>query len=417
MDRIIRRINAIPEGKLAQDTYVGGFNRFGKEVAIGLSSQKEASLMAATKDLKYRISKIEGVFNIKDNMPPGKNEVQLNIRPEASIYGLSENDVLTQIRSGFFGNEAQRVIVETDEIKIWVRFPLDDRNSLHDLQKMKIKTPQGTAIPLDKICDFEMARAPETLRRLDGQRIVTVDAECTDPDLVSKINGQITDSVLPKLFEQYPGLRSVELGQVKRQRKTANSMKIVAPIGIVIMFIIIALHFNSLGSAFLIMLVIPSGIAGAILGHGLIGIPVSILSMFGIIALIGVLVNDSIVFLDRYNELLKQGSDVKSAAIEAALSRFRPILLTSLTTVAGLLPIILETSMQAQFLIPVAVSIAFGVLFGTLFILFFYPAAILFWNKRRIFYRWVMHGETNIDPRSVEPIIKLEKNQHEFDNK
>jgi len=417
INRISRRVNAIPEGKLAQDKYVGGHNRFGKEVAIGLSSQKEATLLLATDDLKYRISKIDGVFNIKDNLPPGKNEVQLDIRPESSIYGLSENDVLAQIRSGFFGNEAQRVIVETDEIKIWVRFPLDDRNSLHDLRNMKIKTPQGTAIPLYKICNFSMARAPETLRRLDGQRIVTVDAECTDPDLVSQINSQITDSVLPKLFEEYPGLRSVELGQVKRQRKTAGSMQRIAPIGIVIMFIIIALHFNSLGSAFLIMLVIPSGIAGAIMGHGLIGIPISILSMFGIIALIGVLVNDAIVFLDRYNELLKQGHDVKTAAVEAAISRFRPILLTSLTTVAGLLPIIMETSMQAQFLIPVAVSIAFGVLFGTLFILFFYPAAILFWNRRRVFYRWAVHGEKNIDPRDVEPIIKLEKNQHEFENK
>lgn len=262
-----------------------------------------------------------------------------------------------------------------------------------------------------------MERAPETLRRLDGQRIVTVDAECTDPDLVSQINTQIQDSVLPELFDLYPGLKSVELGQSKRQRKTMDSMKAVAPIGIVIMFIIIALHFNSLGSAFLIMLVIPAGVAGAIFGHGLVGLPVSLLSMFGIIALIGVLVNDAIVFLDRYNELLKQGYEVKDAAIEAAISRFRPILLTSLTTVAGLLPIIMETSMQAQFLIPVAVSIAFGVLFGTLFILFFYPAAILFWNARRIFYRWFFHGESNLDARSVEPVIKLEKNQHEFENK
>lgn len=417
MNRIIRRINATREGKLAQDTYVGGFNRFGKEIAIGLSSPKEANLMMATEQMKNRLAKIDGVFNIKDNLPPGKNEIQLKIRPEASIYGLADNDVLTQIRSGFFGNEAQRVIVETDELKIWVRFPLEDRNSLHDLRNMKIKTPQGTAIPLYKICDFDMARAPETLRRLDGQRIVTVDAECVDPDLVSQINAQITDSVLPKLFEMYPDLKTVELGQVKRQKKTAGSMKAIAPIGIIIMFIIIALHFNSLGNAFLIMLVIPSGLAGALIGHGLVGIPVSILSMFGIIALIGVLVNDAIVYLDRYNELLKQGYEVKAATIEAATSRFRPILLTSLTTVAGLLPIIMETSMQAQFLIPVAVSIAFGVLFGTLFILFFYPAAILFWNSIRIFYRWSFHGETNIDPRSVEPIIKLEKNQHEFESK
>ena len=416
MNRIIRRLNNTPIGQLAQDTYVGGFNRFGKEIAIGLTAQKESELMLATEELKDNIAKIDGVINVKDNMPPGKNEVQLDIRPEANIYGISRNEILSQIRAGFFGSEAQRVIIETDEVKIWVRLPSDDRNSLDDLKQMKIKNAQGTAIPLHMICDFKMARAPETLRRLDGQRIITIDGECIDPDQVADINNKITKTILANLFKANPSLRSVELGQVKRQRKTAASMQKIAPIGIIIMFIIITLHFNSLSSAFLIMLVIPSGVAGAIIGHGLIGIPVSILSMFGIIALIGVLVNDAIVFLDRYNELLKQGKDVKAAAIEAALSRFRPILLTSLTTVAGLLPIIMETSMQAQFLIPVAVSIAFGVLFGTIFILVFYPSAILFWNACRIFFRFMLHGEQNIDPRSVEPVLKLEKNQHVFKN-
>ena len=157
-------------------------------------------------------------------------------------------------------------------------------------------------------------------------------------------------------------------------------MMYVAIVALVIMFIVISLHFNNVRQSFLIMLVIPAGIAGAILGHGLIGIPVSILSVFGMIALTGVLVNDAIVFLDRYNSLLLEGYTVRKAALEAASSRFRPILLTSVTTVAGLLPMIAETSMQAQFLIPMASSIAFGVLFGTIFILFFYPSAIMFWN-------------------------------------
>lgn len=417
MNRIIRRINSSEEGQLAENTYVGGFNRFGKEIAIGLTAQKENDLLRAKNELKQRMGEIEGVINIKDNMPPGKNEVDIKIRPEAEIYGLTESSILAQIRGGFFGTESQRVIVETDEIKIWVRFPLEDRNSLFDLKNMKIKTPQGTAIPLKNICDFNMSRAPETLKRLDGQRIITVDAECTDPDQVAKINTKIEESILEDMFKSYPNLSSVEQGQSKRQKKAQASMSGIVPIGLVIMFIIITLHFNSLSSAFLIMLVIPSGIAGAIIGHGLIGIPVSILSMFGIVALIGVLVNDAIVYLDRYNELLKQGQDVTTAAKGAAVSRFRPILLTSLTTVAGLLPIILETSMQAQFLIPVAVSIAFGVLFGTVFILVFYPSAILFWNRGRVAWRIIIHGEKIEEFSSVEPALKFEKNQHEFETK
>lgn len=168
------------------------------------------------------------------------------------------------------------------------------------------------------------------------------------------------------------------------------------------------LHFNSLSQAFLIMLVIPAGIAGSIIGHGIVGIPVSILSVFGMIALIGVLVNDSIVFLDRYNGLLLEGNSIREAAIKAALSRFRPILLTSITTVVGLLPIISETSMQAQFLIPMATSIAFGVLFGTIFILFFYPSAILFWNSSARLRKRIFTGKKHSE-LEVEPIFKLKK--------
>jgi multidrug efflux pump subunit AcrB len=163
------------------------------------------------------------------------------------------------------------------------------------------------------------------------------------------------------------------------------------------------------------MLVIPAGIGGAILGHGLIGIPVSMLSVFGMIALIGVLINDAIVFLDRYNDLILQGMTTREAAVEAAISRFRPIILTSLTTVAGLLPIISETSMQAQFLIPMASSIAFGVLFGTIFILFFYPSAILVWNGVRRLIRFLWTGNFPKDRKAVEPAIKIATNKHDFE--
>ncbi|MCH2231022.1 MAG: efflux RND transporter permease subunit [Crocinitomicaceae bacterium] len=416
MNRIITRINSIPVGQLAQDTYVGGFNRFGKEVEVGLTSQNESSLMGAKDLFKEELANMDGVINIKDNMPPGKNEVYLEMRPEADIYGLSKNEVLTQIRQGFFGQEAQRVIIGTDEVKIWVRYPMEDRQSLSDLEDMKIKSLSGIAIPLKEICDFSLGRAPESLKRRDGQRIVRVDAECVDPDQVGSINKVVSDSILPKIVQAYPDIQTKRLGQFERSQKTGNSMQYVGIIGLVIMFIILTLHFNSVSSSFLIMLVIPAGIGGAILGHGLIGIPVSILSAFGMIALTGVLINDAIVFLDRYNDLIREGNDVKTAAIGAAESRFRPIILTSLTTVAGLLPIISETSMQAQFLIPMAASIAFGVLFGTIFILFFYPSAILLWNGWKRNFRWIATGEKNIDPRSVEPVLKLEENQHEFEN-
>ncbi len=414
-NRIIRRLDASPEAKLAQETFVGGFNRFGKEIELGFTSENEKSLEGARDMFKAELAKVDGVINIKDNMPPGKKEVYLTMRPQADMIGIAKSEVLNQVRQGFFGQEAQRVIIGTDEVKIWVRYPQDDRNSLSDLENMKIKSIQGVAVPLKEICDFTLGRAPEALKRRDGQRIVKIDAETTDPDRVADINDIINDSILPKVKQLFPDVQSRYFGQVEQSDKTSKSMGYVTMIGVAIMFIILALHFNSLSSAFLIMLVIPAGLAGAIMGHGLIGIPVSLLSVFGMIALIGVLINDAIVFLDRYNDLIVEGYTTREAALEAAISRFRPILLTSLTTVAGLLPIISETSMQAQFLIPMATSIAFGVLFGTIFILFFYPSAILLWNVQRRIGRKLWTGEWLKDGAQVEPAFRISKNDYEIE--
>lgn len=408
MNRILRKLKTYSEVQLAQDVFIGGFNRFGKEIEVGLTSSNDQSLLDARDMLKTELASVNNVFNIKDNMPLGKNEIYLKLLPEASIFGITENEILNQVRQGFFGMEAQRMIIGTDEVKIWVRYPLEDRNSMSDLEQMKIKNAQGLAIPLAEICTFELGRAPESLKRRDGQKIIKVDAESENPNEVANINTTISDSILPKITQAFPDVVPIKLGQFEKSQKTRSSMTYVGIIGIVLMFIILTLHFNSLSQSFLIMLVLPAGVAGAILGHGLVGIPVSMLSIFGMLALLGVLVNDAIVFLDRYNDLLLEGYTTIDAAKEAAISRFRPILLTSLTTVAGLLPMISEKSMQAQFLIPMATSIAFGVLFGTIFILFFYPSAILFWNDRRRFRRWIWRSES-VDPLSTEPVIKLNK--------
>ena len=415
MNRINRRLRAMPEGLLATDIYVGGFNRFGKEIEFGLTSSDEKALQSARAEMKKQLGQMDGVINIKDNMPTGKNEVNIRLKPMAEMYGITKGEILNQIRQGFFGQEAQRVIIGTDEVKIWVRYPLADRNSLYDLENLRIKNAQGAAIPLKEICDFEIGRAPESLKRRNGQRIVKIDAESTDRDKVAKINTAIFDSLVPKITNLYPTVSALKLGQFERSQKTGDSMQYVILACLFMIFMILTLHFNNLSQAFLIMLVIPAGIGGAILGHGLVGIPVSILSVFGIIALLGVLVNDAIVFLDRYNDVLIEGYTTEEAVVEAAISRFRPILLTSLTTVAGLLPLIAEKSMQAQFLIPMATSIAFGILFGTIFILFFYPAAILFWNDRARLGKWIWTGNKPT-ALETEPIIRLQKNHEDDDH-
>ena len=357
---------------------------------------------------RSELEKIKGVTNIKDNMPPGRKEVYLELLPQADIYGIGKAQVISQIRNGFFGREAQRIIIGTDEVKIWVRYPKEDRNALSDLRNMRIKTLQGTAIPLSSIAKFNIGRGPESLKRRDGQREIKVDAKSNYPDSVAVFNTRLSEEVIPKITSIYPEVSFTKRGQFERSQKTGSSMQSMTLIVLVVMIIIIALHFSSLYQSLLIMLVIPAGIAGSILGHGIVGLPVSLLSAFGMIALLGVLINDAVVFLDRYNQLLLEGKSSKKAAYDAAVSRFRPILLTTITTVAGLLPLIAETSMQAQFLIPMAVSIAFGVLFGTLFILGFFPAAILFGNDFKRLLSWLWTGNKK-SHEEIETILVQQK--------
>lgn len=402
-NRVIRRITALPQGKLTKEFFVGGFNRFGADVEFGLSSEDPVELDKARNLFRDELGKMEGIQNVKDNFPDGKSEVYVELLPQAEIYGIGKAEVVTQVRNGFFGREAQRLIIGTDEVKVWIRYPEKDRQSLVDLQDMRVKTPTGLAIPLSQIAKFSVGRGPVSLKRRDGKRQIKIDATSKYPDSVAVFNTRISDDIIPKIAAVFPTVEFAKMGQFERSQKTGNSMMYMTMIVLVVMCIVISLHFTSVFQAFLILLVIPAGVAGSILGHGIVGIPVSVLSVFGMIALLGVLINDAVVFLDRYNQLILQGETSWNASYEAAISRFRPILLTTITTVAGLLPLIAEKSMQAQFLIPMAVSIAFGVLFGTLFILGFFPAAILFGNDVKRFFAWFWKGKkpTHLEVESV----------------
>lgn len=413
INRIIRRVNATYQGKLTKSFFVGGFNRFGADVEFGLSSENNKELELAKVFFMDELRKKQGIQNVKDNSPPGRSEIHLELLPQAEFYGLSKSEILNQIRSGFFGREAQRLIIGKDEVRVWVRFPKEDRSSIENLRNMRIKTSTGIAVSLSQIANLKVTRSPESLKRRDGERQIKVDATSLYPDSVAKYNTAISEDILPKVSQLFPSVNFTKMGQFERSQKTGNSMMYITMIMLVVMIIVISLHFNSVFQAFLILLVIPAGIAGAILGHGIVGIPVSILSAFGMIALLGVLINDSVVFLDRYNQLILEGKKSNEAAYIAAMSRFRPILLTTITTVAGLLPLIAEKSMQAQFLIPMAVSIAFGVLFGTLFILAFFPAAILFGNDVKKFFNWVWNGKI---PKTEEIETALIK-QREIEEK
>ena len=403
------RIEKMNLRKIASGYYFGsGEGRFGKAVEYGMYSEDTKQLDEARVFFKSELAKINGVINVKDDQPLGKNEVNLLMKPAADIYGIGQAQILNQIRQGYFGSEAQRLIVGTEEIKIWVKYPEDERKSLTQLENMRIKTATGEQIPLHELADFEIERGPVMLRRRDGNRQVTIDADLIVADSAGTVNKKINDNLIPAVKSKFPNVKFATMGQSEESDKSTQSMIFLAYILFILMLIILTLNFSSLYQALLVLLTVPAGVFGGLFGHGLIGIPVSIFSSFGLLALAGVLVNDSVVFIDQYNRNLKDGMKVQDAVFEASVSRFRPILLTSVTTVAGLGPLILEKSFQAQFLIPTATSVAFGILFGTIFIQLFFPSAILFGTFCKRMISWFWTGKKP-SMEEAETAIRIQK--------
>ncbi|MBK9592868.1 MAG: efflux RND transporter permease subunit [Crocinitomicaceae bacterium] len=394
--RIMEKINAFESSKLAESVFVGAPTMtFGKPVEFSITGNDDKEVRGAKNLFKELVGDIPLVSNLKDNEPLGRKEINLQMKPEADFYNLGVFEVTKQIRQGVFGQEVQRVIIGTDEVKIWVRYDKSGRQDQFDLKNTRIKSADGKQILLSELADYNIERGPISLKRRDGRREVVVDASVDDPEQVGKVNGAIVKDVIPKVKAQFPNVEIIQRGQGERSTKALASMQINLLILFVIMILIISLSFRSVYQGLLIMLVIPARVAGGIIGHSLIGIPVSILSAFGMIALIGILVNDAIVFLDQYNRNILEGMSIQDAVAEAAKSRFRPILLTSVTTVAGMMPLIMETSFQAQFLIPMAASISFGILFGTIFILLFFPAIILTSADFRRAWNHLLNDEKN----------------------
>lgn len=405
-ERVRNKIGPVPE---ANKFLVGGGNRWGKPVSIAVSGKDTRRIKEATKLLVEELKKVPDLKDVTDNGGIGKREVQLVLRPDAYILGLNTSIIMDQIRQGFFGSEVQRLIIGRDEVRVWVRYPLEDRMSLGLLEDMRIKTPAGLSVPLKEVADYSLKRGEVSIRHYDGRREILIEADLIDPYAsVPELLQDVRKEVIPKLEANFPGIDINFRGQQRNADKSSKSGGLYAIIALFIMFMIISLNFNSVYQALLIVLMLPLGIFGAILGHGIENLPVSILSAWGIIALMGILVNDSVVYLDTYNRNLLAGMNVRDAIYDAGIRRFRPIILTSITTVAGLYPLILENSFQAQFLIPMATSVAYGVLFGTFFILLFFPVVVLLMNDLRRSIYWLWHGE-KVERIDMEPVIQRKK--------
>jgi len=350
----------------------------GADLNIQLSAPDFETLRNGAEILKRRLGDYPGVFNLADSFRVGKQEIRVRIRPEAETLGLRQTDLARQLRQAIYGEEAQRVQRGRDDVKVMVRYTTEERQSLSLLDEMRIRTRNGDEVPLSVVAEIETSRELAEIQRSDRQRSVQITAEVDDRIANSnEILADVKAKVLPGLTGNFPGMTWSFEGQQREQRDFVEGMKKQAMLALVLIYILLAIPFRSYVQPMIIMSVIPFGLVGAILGHLLLGFDLTMMSLIGIIALAGVVVNDSLVIVDFVNRARRGGTPLVEAVEQSGASRFRPILLTSLTTFAGLLPMLMERSLQAKFLIPMAVSLGFGIIFATVITLVFVPCFYL----------------------------------------
>lgn len=347
----------------------------GNDIEIQLSGKDFELLQQAAAELKAEIRTFPGTFDISDNFKPGKPEQKLAIREGARSLGVTMRDLARQVRQAFYGEEALRIQRGRDDVKVMVRYADRDRRSLAGIEEMRIRTADGRQVPIEEVAVARAGRSYSVINRVDRQRTITVVAAVDETRAnAARIVSELRTRFLPELLQRYPGVRYDLEGQEKRTQESLDSLKTGFTLALMGIFVILASQFRSYLQPLIIMTAIPFGLIGAVAGHLLLGLEITMISIFGIVALAGIVVNDSLVLIDFINAKVREGVDVDAAVIASGCQRFRPIMLTTITTIGGLLPLLLERSFQAQFLIPMAVSISFGLLFSTGLVLLVIPA-------------------------------------------
>lgn len=359
-------------------TFVSSLVGFGKNVDIRLAHDDYDVLASAVTRIRQALASYPGVSDIDDNYTKGKRELKLSLKPEARTLGITEEDLGRQVRAAFYGSEVLRLQRGRNEVKVMVRYPEEDRKSLADLESMRIRTHDGNEVPFHQAAFVEEGRGFSEINRTDRKRVINVTARVDSRTAnAEEVNNDLKKTVLIDLVNDYPGLTYNLEGEEQERMESMGSMVQGYMLALLVMYSLLAIPFRSYLQPFIIMSAIPFGFIGAILGHIIMGFNLSMLSLFGVVALTGVVVNDSLLLVVFVNEKRREGVELKQAVVEATQRRFRPIILTSLTTSLGLTPIILEKSMQAQFLIPMAISLGFGILFATFITLLIVPSLYL----------------------------------------
>lgn len=348
----------------------------GQPVKFKLVAPKDSmvQLESMVEDVKAYLSSIDGVFDVTDDSSEGKNEFRIKVKDEAKAIGISEADLAQTVRSAFYGQEVMRLQRNRHEVKLMVRYPKEDRQSLVSFDRVRITKPDGQLVPITEVADVEVVRAYSEINRVDQLRSITITANVNEAVANAKVIVQgLKEEHLPNWQKTYRDVQVRWEGQEQQDAESMNSLFFGLIFAMSAIYVLLAFQFNSYTQPVVIMLTIPFGFVGAVLGHVVMGLPLTLFSIFGLVALTGILINDSIVLIDFINRKVRDGMAVEKAVVEAGIRRFRPVILTSLTTIAGLAPLVFETATEAQFMIPMATSISFGLIVATILVLFLVP--------------------------------------------
>ncbi|MCV6589067.1 MAG: efflux RND transporter permease subunit [Marinobacterium sp.] len=377
-------------------------------VDIQLSSGSVADLDAMIPQVRAQLESYPALFDIADNLSNGKEELQLELTPQAHLLGLSRSDIIRQVRQNFFGIEVQRVQRGRDDVRVMVRLPLTERQSIASLKNVLINTASGQ-VPLADVARLVPGQSADTIYRVDQYRTLSVTADMDKQNVNATILNRELDIFMAALVAQYPGASYSLKGEAEEQRDSFGSLALGLGFVLFVIYALLAIPLRSWLQPFIVMSVIPFGIIGAILGHGLMGMDLTIMSLLGLMALVGVVVNDSLVLVDFVNRsrVIEPGANRFQATLNAVLTagsaRFRPVMLTSMTTFIGLMPLLFEKAIQAQFLIPMAVSLGFGILFATLITLLLVPVNYLILEDLHRVMRWLKGGNFDEPEQRVQP--------------
>ncbi|TDG14745.1 efflux RND transporter permease subunit [Seongchinamella unica] len=370
-ERFRELVGDIPDAEQIEVVYT--INNNDADVTYLLKHRDTEQLALASHDLQAHLSTYNGTFFVRDSQRGETDEIILNLRPGAEKLGITLADVSRQVRQAYYGEEVQRLPRSNGDVKVMVKYPLEQRRNLSSLNNFRVRTADGREVPLLSVVEVELSNGAQRIQRRDGERFIRVRADM-DHDLMGDITKDVTDNFIPELEQRYPGLEVLKGGQQEEEEEFFSEILALYAIALFMMYTLIAIAFHSYWLPLLVMTAIPFGFMGAIFGHMLFGVPMAMFSWFGIGAAAGVVVNDNLVLVDYIGRLREQGQPLRDAIIESGVTRFRPILLTTVTTFVGLIPIMSEKATNAQFLKPAVLSLAFGVLFALFVTLLMVPA-------------------------------------------